>query len=126
MSTATEPRDYLGHPCQLSALHAYCEWQMDRYRKEYGDHADPRALVRQIGNTLNELAGRMTDATHALEAIHGEAENPRRTLALLAMGIEHSAKSEDLLMDLATLVMVALERGEGYPDHLKPKSVEIA
>ncbi|PZP91140.1 MAG: hypothetical protein DI587_36320 [Variovorax paradoxus] len=121
MTTATEPRDYLGHPCDLSRLHVWIDEGLDDTRKMHPEDGDPRALPRVLGRSLRLMLERAMRMTAALHAIRREVPNDSDgSHALLDMATEYSVETESRMQSLAALVLLALERGPGYPDHLRP------
>lgn len=121
MTTANQARDYLGHACQLSMVHILLEEKLDSAREKHSAGADPRRLPREIGNGLRRLMDRLEHNTAALQALP-RPDDDDGTGALTSMAAEYSIHTENLFHDLAALILVALERGEGYPEHLKPES----
>jgi hypothetical protein len=117
---AASPNDYLGHPCKLSQVHDLID-DIPQVRRSFPADADPRDLPRSIGVAMRNLLGRLTHTAGALEAILEQVpDDTGGVRALLDMASEYSRQADIRFHELAAKVMVALERGPGYPDHLKP------
>lgn len=118
--TASKPKDYLGHPCKLSQVHDLIDG-IPQVRTSFPAEADPRGLPRSIGVAVRDLLGRLMHTANVLEAIQAQVPDDADSVhALLDMASEYSLRTDFMFHELAAMVMVALERGPGYPEHLKP------
>jgi hypothetical protein len=118
--SAAASKDYLGHPCKLSQVHDLID-DIPQVRKSFPADADPRALPRSIGVAIRDLLSRLMRTAEAFGAILEQVpEDTDGVHALIDMANEYSRTTDAKFHDLAAMVMVALERGEGFPDHLKP------
>ncbi len=121
MSTTSQTRDFLGHPCKLTEAYDDTADEVVQIRAQYPADSDPRGLPRAVGASLRRLRERIMRLTEALEAIRSEVpDDSGGSHALLSMAGEYSTATESQFHDLTAMILVTLERNAGYPDHLKP------